>query len=351
MKKAIIFVGWVNRGKSPVDGETTKNQYIIAELEKYCKVHVLDFYQKNKHPWIYLQALWEFISHPKAIIILSTSAQNVYSLLKIFKKLGLKREIIHWVVGGAFGTYVKNGRYRADVFNYVKYNLVQCRGMIDELKSAGIANVRFVFNFKPIKYYPDLSKCHKVRDSYGKMRFVFLSRIMQDKGCDYILTAARLLNEQGYGDKYSIDFYGKVDAGYKRIFEKEVGALDNVTYHGLLNLKSNEGYDELATYHAMLFPSFWKGEGFAGVFIDAFIAGLPVLASDWAHNAESIIDGKMGIIYPTHNVEALQQVMKDCINGEVELNKMSINARNEAPKYQADNVMTEEYLKGLGLIE
>jgi len=135
--KQVIFVGWVRTGKPPVDGETTKNQYIIAELKKYCKVTVLDFYQKNRHPWIYLQALWAFITLSKATIILSTSAKNVYGMLRLFKVLHLHHEIIHWVVGGAFGKYVQQGRFRANVFNYVKYNLVQCYGMIKELKSAG----------------------------------------------------------------------------------------------------------------------------------------------------------------------------------------------------------------------
>ena len=51
-RKKVLFVGWVNKGKKPVDGETTKNQYIIAELEKYCDVTVLDFYNKKAHPWI-----------------------------------------------------------------------------------------------------------------------------------------------------------------------------------------------------------------------------------------------------------------------------------------------------------
>ena len=42
--KDVIFVGWVNQRRAPVDGETAKNQYIIAELEKcghdYNKVKV-----------------------------------------------------------------------------------------------------------------------------------------------------------------------------------------------------------------------------------------------------------------------------------------------------------------------
>ena len=351
MKKEIIFVGWVNRGKSPVDGETTKNQYIIAELEKYCKVHVLDFYQKNKHPWIYIQALWALISLPKAIIILSTSAQNVYFMLKLFKKVGLKRKIIHWVIGGAFGEYVKNGRFSVEVFNYVKYNLVQCQGMIDELESAGVTNAKFVSNFKPIKYYPDLNKAISQRKGNPVIRFVFLSRIMQDKGCDYILAAVRKLNQKGLQGKFIVDFYGKIDLPYKKLFMDEMEQLPNVAYHGLLDLRTKEGYDILSSYHAMLFPTFHPTEGFSGVFIDAFIAGLPVLASDWAYNKESIKDGEFGVIYPVHDIEALMNTMENCIDENIDLYSMAVSAQKEASKYSSENALSEDYLRSLGLVE
>ena len=307
--KKVIFVGWVNQGRAPVDGETTKNQYIIAELKKYCKVTVLDFYEKNRHPWVYLHALWAFITQPKATIILSTSAKNVYGMLKLFKALHVRRDIIHWVIGGAFGKHVQEGRFRADVFNYVKYNLVQCHSMIDELKEAGVTNGRFVSNFKPIPYYPDLEKALAARAKSKTLRFVFLSRIMPDKGCDYILEAVQRLNAKGFQHRFSVDFYGKIDTAYREQFLKEASKLENVAWHGLLDLRTHEGYDTLASYHAMLFPTFHPTEGFAGVIIDAFIASLPVLASDWAHNTDAITDGKMGIIYPVHNIEALMNVM------------------------------------------
>ena len=349
-KKQVLFVGWVNQGRPPVDGETTKNQYIIEELQKYCKITVLDFYNKKAHPWIFLQAMWAFFSMPKATIILSTSAENVYSMLRMFKALHVKREIIHWVIGGAFSKHVKSGRFKADVFNYVKYNLVQCKGMITELEEAGVKNVKFVSNFKPITYYPDLTTALSKRKESNVFRFVFVSRIMPDKGCDYILSAVEGLNQKGLKNRFIVDFYGKTDAAYHDPFLKKVEKLENVSFHGLLNLREKEGYDTLATYHAMLFPSYWKGEGFAGIFIDAFIAGLPVLASDWAHNAESIIDGKLGIIYPVHNTDALMETMEKCIEGEIHLEDMAMNARNEAPNYQTENALSKEYIKSIGLL-
>ena len=347
--KKVIFVGWVNQGRAPVDGETTKNQYIIAELKKYCKMTVLDFYEKRRHPWVYVHALWALLAKPKATIIFSTSAKNVYAILQLFKRLHFRRDIIYWVIGGAFPKLVRDGKFRADVFNYIKYNLVQCHSMIDELKEAGVTNARFVANFKPIPYYPDLEKALAARAKSETLRFVFLSRVMPDKGCDYILEAVRRLNAKGLRRRFSVDFYGKVDADYWDQFLKEVDLLENVAWHGLLDLRSNEGYDTLASYHAMLFPTFHPSEGFAGVMIDAFIASLPVLASDWAHNTEAITDGKQGVIYPVHNVEALTNVMERCISGQFDLQTMARNARAEAPKYEAKNVLTEDYLKSIGL--
>ena len=348
--KDVIFVGWVNQGKAPVDGEPTKNQYIIAELKQYCKVMVLDFFQKNRHPWIYFQALWAVIIQPKATIILSTSAKNVYGMLKLFKALRVRRDIIHWVIGGAFGKHVQEGRFRADIFNLVRYNLVQCKSMIAELEAAGVTNARFVSNFKPITYYPDLEKAIAGRKASDKLRFVFLSRIMPDKGCDYLLEAIQILNRKGLQDKFVVDFYGRIDGSYQDTFIQKLNNLGNANYKSLLDLRTNEGYDTLATYHAMVFPTYWKGEGFAGVFIDAFIAGLPVLASDWAYNAEILSGEQLGLVYATHDVTALANTMEKCIEGEIDLIGMAKRARTEAVKYQADHVMTEEYLKGIELL-
>ena len=347
--KKVLFVGWVNQGRAPVDGETTKNQYIIAELKKYCKVTVLDFYEKRRHPWVYAQALWSLFTKPKATIIFSTSAKNVYAILRLFMRLHVRRDLIYWVIGGAFAKQVRDGRFRADVFNYIKYNLVQCHSMIDDLKEAGVTNARFVTNFKPIPYYPDLEKSLAARAKSETIRFVFLSRIMPDKGCDYILEAVRRLNAKGLQRRFSVDFYGKIDAAYREQFLKEVGLLDNVSWQGLLDLRTNESYDTLASYHAMLFPTFHPTEGFAGVFIDAFVAALPVLASDWAHNTEAIVDGEQGLIYPVHNVEALTDVMEKCILGQVDLQQLARNARSEAPKHEAATALSQEYLKSIGL--
>lgn len=342
--KHVIFVGWVNQGKPPVDGETAKNQHLITALRKYCRVTVLDFYQKNRHPWVFLQALWAFVSQPKATIIFSTSAKNVYSILKLFKVLGLRRNIIHWVIGGAFADNVQKGIFRADVFGIAKHTLVQSPLMVTQLKECGIKGVRQIYNCKPIPYYP------AIRAAQGRFRFVFLSRIMQGKGCDYIIEAAKQLNSHGLAEKFIVDFYGKMDEHYRLAFESGLKGLPNVHYQGYLDFTQPTGYDRLAQYDVMLFPTYWKSEGFAGVFIDAFIAGLPLIASDWAHNRQFLREGETALFIPVHNIQALANKMQECIEGQVDILSMRKCCQAEAAKYRVDHVITPSLLKEIDLL-
>lgn len=299
---------------------------------------------EKRHPWVFLQALWAFVSQPKATIVFSTSAKNVYGTLKLFKVLGLRRDIIHWVIGGAFADNVQKGIFRADVFGLARHTLVQSPLMVTQLEQCGIKGVRQIYNCKPIPYYP------AIKQPKGVFRFVFLSRIMAEKGCDYILEAARQLNSQGLTERFSIDFYGKIDDGYIPAFETALASLPNVHYAGYLDLTQPAGYDRLAEYDVMLFPTYWKGEGFAGVFIDAFIAGLPLIASEWAHNRQFLREGETALFIPVHDVQPLARKMQECIEGRVDVLRMKNFCQTEAKKYCTSNVITPSLLKEIDLL-
>ena len=346
--KDIIFVGWVNHGRAPVDGETAKNQYIIAELKKYCKITVLDFYKKRKHPWVYLQALWSVVTMPQATIVLSTSASNIYGMLKWFKRLNLKRNIVHWVIGGTLGDKVKTGIFNAKIISYAKHTLVESPLMLQQLEGCGVKGVIQVPNFKLIDYLPQPST--PPLGDRGGLRFVFLSRIMAEKGCNEILAAAKLLKEWGMQERYIVDFYGKVADDYKTTFEEGISGLTNVNYQGFLDMRQTEGYDRLATYDMLLFPTYWKGEGFAGIFIDAFVSGLPMIITDWAHNSQFVKEGETGLFIPVHDAKALAQKMKECIEGQYNISIMKELCQIEAKRYDVRNIITEELLKKIEIL-
>ena len=342
----VILIGRINRGHLPIGGETAKNQALVAELGKYCHVTALDFYRNKQRPWVYVQAAWALLSQPSACVILSTSAGNIYPLLKAFQLFGIRRNVIHWIVGGEFDRLVMDGRFDVDVLNVASHHLAQSHQMVERLTSCGVKNVSYIVNFRNIDYTPVPPNERQDR----KTRFVFMSRIMREKGVADILTAVASLNVQSLQDRFTVDFYGRKDETYQTEFEQAVAALPNVAYRGMLDLRRAEGYATLASYDAMLFPTYHPSEGIAGAIIDAYMAGIPVVATDWGHNTEIVEDGVSGLIVPTHNVDVLAQTMSDIIEGRTDLSHLSAGARNKAQEHRAENVITKSLLKELDIL-
>lgn len=349
MDKAII-IGWINKGKPADCGETMKNQLMIQKLEELgVKCYLTDFKNWRKHPWVFLQLLWFMLAHRDATLIFSTSTQNVYSMMKLMKRIRWKQHTVHWVIGGSLGESVRNGRYSAEVIGNMDCTIVESPIMKEQLEACGVKGVITLPNFKPITYYPNIKERIS---SIGKrpLRFVFLSRIMAEKGCDYILECAKQLNAAGLEHDYIIDFYGAIANTYEAVFTEKIKRLGNVCYQGFLNLRENDGYDKLADYDVMLFPTYWKGEGFAGVFIDAFVSGVPMIASDWAHNRQFMTENETALFVPVHNIPALRDKMHECIEGKHELKRMALCCQKQAETYNVDNVVTRELLKRIGII-
>lgn len=350
MNKAII-IGWINKGKPADCGETMKNQLMIQKLKDLgVKCYLADFKQWRKHPWVFLELLWYMLVHRDSTIIFSTSPQNVYPMMKLIKRIGWKQHTVHWVIGGSLGENVKKGIYSAKIIGNIDYTIVESSIMKKQLNTYGIKGVITLPNFKPINYYPNIKERISTIGE-RPLRFVFLSRIMAEKGCDYILECAKQLNEAGLEKDYTIDFYGTISKTYETVFTEKIKSLGNINYQGFLNLRVNEGYDKLANYDVILFPTYWKGEGFAGVFIDSFICGLPMIASDWAHNRQFLIENETALFIPVHNIPALRDKMYECIIGKYDLKHMALCCQKHAKTYNVDNVVTKQLLKQIGIIK
>lgn len=76
-------------------------------------------------------------------------------------------------------------------------------------------------------------------------------------------------------------------------------------------------------------PDLLVWRGFPGIVIDAYIASVPLIASDWNMNTE-VITEKTGVIIPPKDEEALYVAMKNCILGRYDLSAMKRNCLNEA---------------------
>lgn len=344
----LILIGPLNNGQVACTGDTMKNQLFLKRFsEVFDKVMTVDTYHWQKRPWCLVDMIFKFLFNPKAKIIVSANPGSADKLIKILNLMKVAKRSFYWVVGGSFHTMLENARFKVVTYANLAGIFVQGTSMETFLHEQGLNNAVYVPNSK---YIHSLPKKYPFND--GKFHFVFLSRIEREKGCDYIIKAAEILNKSGYKGKFDITFFGKttLNLSYKEEFNRQVKNNETLIYKGVLDLQKPENYQELAKYDVMLFPTFWSGEGFPGVIIDAYIAGLPVIASDWNLNRDVVKEGETGWIIPTHDVDALISKMKYVIDNPEEVRKYSENNKNLAMTFDSRSVLSEENLKRLGVL-
>lgn len=79
-------------------------------------------------------------------------------------------------------------------------------------------------------------------------------------------------------------------------------------------LFSDETIDTIKNYYSILFPTYWDGEGSTGTILEGFIAGVPVIATDWHCYKEMIRNGYNRLVYPSKEAEILSEAILWIIN-------------------------------------
>jgi len=218
--------------------------------------------------------------------------------------------------------------------------------MVKELNELGLDNAVYVPNSKPINYTPNFVDASKKEI----FRFVFLSRIHPDKGIKEIVEACEYLENKGYDGKFLLDFYGSFDTNYQKEFNELISKHPYINYNGYLNFVTDKGYETLSNYDCMLFPTYWDGEGFPGVVLDANIAGVPIIATKWNLNSEVIIDGKTGVLIPIKDSIALATEMAKFIDGDYNILKFKQNCIEYVKQFDYREVISKELMLSLGLL-
>lgn len=344
MKEKILFIGGCGHGKPTTNGVAAKNYYLLSRLKELFKdVKTVDTDGWKRNPLILVRLCLLLSFFRKHKIVISFNTPSAYKFICVANKFFPHRRLCYFVIGGVLADYMREGKVQLQPYKCVDWFMVESLQMKEQMQELGFCNVIHLPNFKHIDYMPD-----KRPDSSAKAtRFVFLSRIIPEKGCNYIFDALDILNAQGMTDRIAVHFYGTIDDGYRQEFTQKTAAVPNAEYKGFLDLRKTENYDILADYDAMLFPTYWPGEGFPGIIVDAFIAGLPVIATDWAHNSEIIEHQQTGIIIPPHSPEALAQQMHHLANAPMEISRMSQNCRNKAKLYDTRNVLSEALFRSI----
>lgn len=326
-----MFIGAINIGQQPRGGEEYKNQLLYSKLKKeYPNSIIVDTSRWTKNPLVMLKLFYNLVFIKKSDILLSTSSLSAYRFIVLlnFLKPSELTKIHYLVVGGYFPDAIENKRFNWSYYRHLKNIIVEGNLLKIKLEANSILkNVNVIPNFKEVIGGMELVS----RGRSTQFKFVFIGRISLGKGIEEIIKATEILKLQNNG--FSVDFYGPVEVQFQ--------LNDSIlNYQGFLDIQGDpiQSYTKLSKYDCMLFPTYWIGEGFPGVIVDAFIAGLPVIASDWNMNTEVIEDGMNGFIIDPRNSDALAEKMIWVMENRDQLEKIRQNNLEKAKHYHIDTV-------------
>ena len=136
------------------------------------------------------------------------------------------------------------------------------------------------------------------------VKFLFMGRVMKEKGMDELFKAMRRLVKKG--EKVHLDVLG----GYEEDYEKVIKAYEAegwLTYHGY----QKDVKPFIAASHCFVLPS-WH-EGMANTNLEAAASARPVITSRIAGCKEAVIHGKTGFLCNCKDYKSLYKEMKKFI--------------------------------------
>ena len=326
--KSIIIIG--NYGKdNKVDGQImrTRTVYNSVKNKYYPKYKVEEINTANKNIILYIKACVKIIKAYRIIIMPAYSALK--PMLFLIKLLGASKKTIHIAIGGWLDQYINKPCWKK-IENDLMAILVQLETLKKSLETKGLTNVVYFPNYR--------QECGEILNIKPKTelykKFVFYSRIIPEKGIFDAIDAINTLDKDEKG--YSLDIYGPIDEKFKDEFLAKIKNSSNIIYHGAL--KQGEILTTLNKYDALIFPTYYKGEGFPGTILESYMAGVPVIASDWKYNSEIIENEVTGLICEPHSAQSIVNCIKKLNNNIEKYKNMPLNCKINSEEFSEKKV-------------
>jgi glycosyltransferase involved in cell wall biosynthesis len=300
MSLKILVIGAV---PPPVGGTTVLLQQLLNHLERDEQLSVRLL---NTSPGEGTPSIWR-----RAIRVVRLGFSAVYQIKRadVVTMHASDRGIIYggWVIGiiskllnkpyvlRCFGGSLSASYYRLGIFR--KW-LVR---MTFRLADLCLVETKHLVNFcnnltrdGKVRWYPNNRplRVRRQRISNRVTRFAFISRVCREKGIVEVVSAAAKL------DNISVDVYGEIHGS----IDASLFQVPNVQYKGPVH--PSDVSKVLSDYDVLLLPTYWEGEGYPGIVLEAFSLGIPVITTNWSSIPE-IVDASCGILVEPRNVVQL----------------------------------------------
>lgn len=207
----------------------------------------------------------------------------------------------------------------------VKNDLIAGRITKKPLKVLGYGNVMGV-DMAHFSRRPELLKLveeKNLRDA-SKFTFLFVGRIVQDKGINELVSAFNRLKKEY--ENIRLILVGPYEDGLDPIAETSREVIAN---NPAIEAVGKKMGDELLAYYCVadcfVMPSY--REGFPNTVLEAGAMGLPSIVTDINGSREIIVQGENGVIVPSKDADALFHAMKAMIDDVKKREAMAAKAR------------------------
>lgn len=333
--KRILVLGYFGYKLDELNGQTskTRNVYnmIVSKNEDKNDIRYFDTQQFQYSKFSIFTMIKRIIMCDKLVYI--PAHNNLKYLFPIIYLICWVRrsEILLIVVGGWMDTFIKSKKLHAFLLSKIGGIFPQSHRLRERLIAQfRFTNVHYFPNFRINSFVPSF----KQRDDF---RIVFMARIMRQKGIDTIFQLADNISHQSkIKNRISIDFYGPISEEDEEYFVAQVEKYEMVTYQGIL--LPDDIYKTLNEYDLMVLPTRFFTEGFPGTILDAYMSGIPAVATRWENATEFIDDNITGYIVPFENCEKefIDAVMKLYENRDILLT-MKQNAYHKSKLFSSDS--------------
>lgn len=329
--KKVCVIGHFGFGKELLNGQTIKTKTVTTELER--QLGADQIIKIDTHggvsvlPKVICQMAKAFRSCENIIIFPAHNGVRVFVPLCVFFNRFHQRKLHYVVIGGWLDSLLDGHSALVRLLKNFTGIYVETQSMQRALNQRGLSNVVVMPNFKNLHI---LDKSELVYSTGKPYRLCTFSRVMKEKGIEDAIEAVKKINESHEEVLFELDIFGQVDDGQLQWFENlEAGFPKYIRYGGFVPF--DKTVDVLKNYYALLFPTYYSGEGFAGTLLDAMAAGVPVVASDWKYNSEIVIPGKTGILVKAMDREILVQALESTLDDW--WNAMKVSCIKEARKH------------------
>ena len=150
--------------------------------------------------------------------------------------------------------------------------------------------------------------------------FIFVGRIVKDKGIHELLEAFRNINKS----RIKLLLLGRFERELDPISQEDedyINSCEDINFIGY----QSDVRDYLYASDVLVLPSY--REGFPNSVIQAGAMGLPSVVTDINGSNEIIIEGKNGLIVPSKDSNSLYEAMNYLVNNNEVLSYMASNSR------------------------